>query len=150
MFKLVFAVHLLFAIFVVGPLVHATTTASRGIRTGDAAASASAARVVREYSYASVLVVLAGIGLMSLNSPDHKGEKVAEFGDTWIWLSVLLWLVAVVIGLTVVVPALTKAAKVIGEQGSVATLTARAGGAGGVVGLIFAGIVFLMVYQPGS
>jgi hypothetical protein len=148
-FKLLFALHLLFAIFAIGPLVHAATTASRGVRRGDGAATVSAARMLRVYSYTSVLVVIVGMALMSLDDPDGPG-KVAEFKDLWIWLSVVLWLVAIAITLFVLVPALTKVTATIGAAGSVAAFTARVAAAGGVVGLIFAGIVFLMVYQPGS
>ncbi len=150
MFNLLLSLHVLFAIFAVGPLVHAATTAARGIRTGDGAATASSARTVRIYSYASVLVVLVGSAMMSLDSPDKKGEKVAQFGDTWIWLSVLLWLVAVAVALLAVVPALDKASALIGKQESVVAMTARVAAPGGIVGLIFAGIVFLMVYRPGG
>jgi hypothetical protein len=105
--------------------------------------------MLRVYSYTSVLVVIVGMGLMSLDDPDGPG-KVAEFKDLWIWLSVVLWLVAIAITLFVLVPALTKVTATIGAAGSVAAFTARVAAAGGVVGLIFAGIVFLMVYQPGS
>lgn len=150
MFKLLLALHLLFAIFAIGPLVHAATTAARGVRTGDAAATASAARTVRIYSYVSVLVVIAGFALMSLDSPRHKGEKVAQFSETWIWLSALLWLAAVAIALALVVPALSKASEAIGRDQSVVAMTGRVAAGGGVVGLIFAVIVFLMVYQPGG
>src|SRR5690349_24534627 len=72
--KLVFALHLLFAIFAIGPLVHAATTAGRGVRTGDGTATASSARMLKTYSYASLLVVIAGMALMSMDDPDHKGE----------------------------------------------------------------------------
>lgn len=149
MVKLVFALHLLFAIFAIGPLVHAATTAGRGVRRGDGAATASAARMLRIYSYASVLVVIAGMALMSMDDPDDKGEKIGEFGQVWIWLSLLLWLVAIGLVLGVIVPTLTKVTRMIGAQDSVVTLTSRVAAAGGLVGIIFAVIVFLMVYQPG-
>ncbi len=149
MVKFVFALHLLFAIFAIGPLVHAATTAGRGVRKGDGAATASSARMLRIYAYTSVLVVIAGMALMSMNDPDDKGHKIGEFSQTWIWLSVVLWLVAMAIVLAVIVPSLTKATALIQQQGSVVTLTGRVAASGGVVGLIFAGIVFLMVYQPG-
>ncbi|HEY8300293.1 MAG TPA: hypothetical protein VIG48_00195 [Jatrophihabitans sp.] len=149
MLKLVFALHLLLAIFAIGPLVHAATTAGRGVRTGDGAATASAARMLRIYAYASVLVVIAGMGLMSMNDPDHKGQKIGEFSQVWIWLSLLLWLVAVALVLAVIVPTLTKVTTMIGAQQSVVTQTGRVAAAGGLVGVIFAVIVFLMVYQPG-
>ena len=142
--------HLLFAIFAIGPLVHAATTAGRGVRTGDAAATASSARLLKIYSYASVLVVLAGMALLSVDSPYAKGKKVGEFGDLWVWLSVVLWVVAVGIVLGVVVPTLTTVTEKVGRQESVAGLTGRVAASGGVVGLLFAVIVFLMVYRPGS
>jgi hypothetical protein len=147
--KFVFALHLLFAIFAIGPLVHAATTAGRGVRKGDAAATAASARMLRIYSYASVLVIIAGFALMSMDDPHDNGRKIGEFSQVWIWLSLLLWLVAIGIVLAVAVPALEKATRSIGEQNSVAALTGRVAAAGGVVGLIFAVIVFLMVYQPG-
>jgi hypothetical protein len=147
--KLVFALHLLFAIFAIGPLVHAATTAGRGVRKGDGAATASSARMLKVYSYTSVLVVIAGMALMSMDDPDDKTRKIGEFSQTWIWLSVVLWLAAIAIVLAVIVPTLNKATALIQQQGSVVTLTARVAASGGVVGLIFAVIVFLMVYQPG-
>lgn len=149
MTNLIFALHLLFAIFAIGPLVHAATTAGRGVRKGDGVATAASARMLRIYAYASVLVVIAGMGLMSMDDPDHKGQKLAEFSQTWIWLSLVLWLVAMAIVLAVIVPTLTRATKLIGEQSSVVTLTGRVAAGGGVVAVIFAVIVFLMVYQPG-
>jgi hypothetical protein len=144
----VFALHLLFAIFIIGPLVHAATSAGRGIRTGNGVATASSARVLRIYSYASLLVVIAGMGLMSMD--DDKTHKLGEISQLWIWLSLTLWLVAIAVVLFVIVPTLTKATALIGKQESVVSLTARAAAAGGVVALFFAVIVFLMVYQPGK
>jgi hypothetical protein len=145
MFKLLLALHLLFAIFAVGPLVHAVTTAGRGIRHGDASATAAAARMTRLYAYASVLVVLIGFGLMSVK---RNGRTVADFGDLWIWLSALLWLLAVVVALGAIVPALDDVTQRIGKHESVVAMTARVSALGGVVALMFGVIVFLMVYRP--
>lgn len=149
MFKIIYALHLLFAIFAIGPLVHAVTTASRGLRKGDAAAATASARMTRIYAIASVLVVVLGFGLMSITSPYTK-KPVATFSETWIWLSVALWVVAMAIALAVTVPALRTAAKQITDGSGVGALTARVAASGGVIALIFVAIVFLMVYQPGS
>ncbi len=89
------------------------------------------------------------MALMSMDDPDHKGQKIGEFSQVWIWLSLLLWLVAVALVLAVIVPTLTKVTAMIGAQQSVVTQTGRVAAAGGLVGVIFAVIVFLMVYQPG-
>lgn len=143
MHNLVLALHLLFVIFAVGPLVHSATTASRGVRNNDAAAVTGSSRMARIYSYASVLAVLAGFGLV-------QKKWHADFGDTWVWLSVLLWLVAVVIVLAVLVPSLDRAASQIRAEAPVTALVGRVAASGGVIGLIFAAIVFLMVYRPGG
>ncbi|MGH8960229.1 MAG: DUF2269 family protein [Jatrophihabitantaceae bacterium] len=149
MFKIMLALHLLFAIFAVGPLIHAATTAGRGVRRGDGTATASSSRMVKIYSYASLLVIIFGFGLMSSKSA-YTHKEVAKFSEPWIWISALLWLVAVALALGVIAPTLEKATALIGKQESVAPLTARIAAAGGVVGIAFAVIVFLMVYQPGK
>lgn len=149
MFKILLALHVLFAIFAIGPLVHAAMTAGRGVRQGDGAATAAAGRMLRIYAVASVLVVLLGFGLMSAKSP-HTGEATATIGETWIWLSGLLWLVAVGLVLGLLVPTLEKATELITGGQPVAALTGRVAAAGGGVALIFTGIVFLMIYQPGG
>jgi hypothetical protein len=154
MFKIVLALHLLFAIFAIGPLVHAATTAGRGIRKGDAAVVGSSARMLRIYSYASVLVVILGFALMSSKSPfTHK--TTAKFSETWIWLSVVLWAVAIGLVFAVLMPGLAHASRLLAagdptaDTGRLKALTGRVAAAGGLVGVIFAAIVFLMVYQPG-
>jgi hypothetical protein len=146
-FKLLLALHLLFAVFAIGPLVHAATTAGRGVRHGDAAATAASARMLRIYSYASVLVVLAGFALLPVK---FHGQKVGEFSDLWVWLSLLLWAAGVAIVLALVVPALGRVGALLGGGQSAAPMTARVAAGGGVVGIIFAVIVFLMVYRPGG
>jgi len=147
MLKIMFALHLLFAIFAIGPLVHAATTAARGVRQRDAKATAYTARMARIYAYVSVLVVVFGFGLMASK---QDGQQVAKVSETWIWLSALLWLIAVALVLAVVVPTLDKATALISKQESPASLTGRVAAAGSVVGIVFTVIVFLMVYRPGG
>ena len=149
MFNAMLALHLLFAIFAVGPLVHAVTTASRGVRQGDSRATAHAARMSRIYSYGSVLTIIFGFALMSATSP-FTHTQVAKFSETWIWLSLLLWAIAVAITLAVISPALDRATARIEDPRPLTGLAARIGASGGVVSLMFVAIVFLMVYQPGG
>lgn len=179
MLKFLLAAHLVLAVFAIGPLVHAATTASRGVRRGDGRATASAARTLRIYAYVSVLAIGAGFALMSQKraaplpasiplrhignlQSGHQGAynsyvvitldkvNIAEFSDVWIWLSLVLWLLAMAIVLGVLVPTLNKVTKLIEAEDSVVTLTARVAAAGGVVALIFLAIVIIMVYKPGS
>ncbi|MBB2890812.1 hypothetical protein [Flexivirga oryzae] len=174
MLKLLLLLHLLTAIFAVGPLAHAVTTASRGLRHADPVALQASSRTAKVYAAASVLVVIFGMGLMSQK---RRGEELGSIGDTWIWLSLVLWAIGVAITFLVVTPSLDKAAEEIsrGSGGSsspsrgssgpeersgggrietgatpVSSYTARVAASGGVVALIFAVIVALMVYRPGS
>lgn len=149
MFKILLALHILFAVFAIGPLIHAATTAARGVRQGDGAATAAAGRMLRIYAMASVVVVLLGFGLMSAESP-YTGEATAKISETWIWLSGVLWLVAVGLVLGLLVPTLEQATEKIAAAQPVAALTGRVAAAGGIVAVIFTVIVFLMVYQPGG
>lgn len=149
MFKLLLALHVLFAIFAIGPLVHAATTAARGVRHADAAALAASGRVLKIYSYISVVVIVLGFALLSVNVP-HTNQKPGEFGQVWVWLSLVLWVVSLALVLAIVVPALSAAGAKLASSQPVATLTGRVAASGGVVGLLFAVIVFLMVYRPGS
>lgn len=149
MFNLMFALHLLFAIFAVGPLAHAAMTASRSLRQGDVAVLHTSARMTRFYTYGSVLAIVFGFGLMSSTSP-YTNTTVARFGETWIWLSLVLWLLVVVLALSVIAPSLDKAAQGSSGSGSGQALMGRVTAAGWVSALILAVIVFLMVYQPGG
>jgi len=150
MFKIMLALHLLTAIFAIGPLVGAATTASRGLRKADASATGNAARTLTVYGYASLVVVIFGFGLMSAKAPWDKSKHVAEFSEPWIWISVILWLCTLALIFGLVVPALKQATAAIGSGSSVDQLTGRVAAGGGVVALIYVAIVVLMVYQPGS
>lgn len=151
MFDLFLFLHLLTTVFAVGPLVHAATTASRGLRNADASAIAAAERTTTVYAFASMLVVVFGFALMSSEDPDHPGHAVATISDTYIWLTLLLWLVAAGVALGLVVPALRQAGEALGSGAELASsLTARVAAGGGTIALLFTAIIALMVYRPGA
>ena len=166
MLKLMLLLHLLTAIFAIGPLAHAVTTASRGLRHADPAALRASSRTAKVYAAASVLVVIFGMGLMSQK---RRGEELGSIGEIWIWLSLVLWAIGVAITVLVVTPSLDKAAdagsdasrssspeersgggRIETSATAVSSYTGRVAASGGVVALIFVVIVVLMVYRPGS
>lgn len=103
--------------------------------------------MLKVYSIASVIVVILGFALMSMISPrTHK--PVGSFTDTWIWLSVLLWLIGIGLSWGVLSRTLDRATAMINSGESIAALRGRVAAIGGVVGLIFAAIIVLMVYRP--
>lgn len=150
MFQIMFALHLVFVIFAIGPLAHASTTAVRGLRRADPTAAATSARTTRFYAYASILAIIFGFALMSATSP-YTHTAVAQFSETWIWLSLILWLIAMGLALAITAPALNTAAEQLTDGGTAsATLTTRVAASGGLVAAVLIAIVFLMVYQPGG
>lgn len=140
---LLITVHVLFVVFAIGPLAHAATTASRGVRAGDATAVAGSARTVKIYGYLSIVVAVIGMGLVQ---PKYQHS----FGDTWVWLSVVLWAIATALVFALLLPSLQGAAKALANGASAASLTGRIAAAGGIIALLYAVIVALMVYKPGS
>jgi uncharacterized membrane protein len=138
---LLLSLHILFAIFAVGPLVGAASISARGVRAGDAAMVASSARTVRIYGYASILVALLGLGLA-------QPKWHARFSYPWVWISLVLYLAALALSLLVLAPSLNRAADRLAGGGGARAEGARAAGAGGLISLLFAVIVFLMVYKP--
>jgi uncharacterized membrane protein len=149
MFQIMTVLHLIAAVFIIGPLVYAVTSAGRALRQRDAAAATAAARVTRIYAYASVVVVIFGFGLMSAKSP-YTGKSVAEFSEAWVWLSVLLWIVGAALALAVTAPALTQAADRNASGTAVDSVKGRVLASGIAVAVLFVAIIVLMVYRPGS
>lgn len=178
MFRLLLTLHVLLAIFLVGPLTMIPMTALRSIRRRDAPALHAAARQTMLFGFASLLVFLLGFGVVSAKS------KEFSVGDPWIVISMTLYIVALVLALLVLVPDLRRAGKLI-EHGVLAaapptpevtaeddaepaepTLTAtasdlatkqrldslrgRAAAMAGLVTLLFAVIIVLMVVKPFS
>jgi hypothetical protein len=84
---------------------------------------------------------------MSMISP-YTHKKVASFTDTWIWLSVLLWLIGIALSWGVLSRTLDRATTMINNNESIAALRGRVAAIGGLVGVIFGAIIVLMVYRP--
>jgi hypothetical protein len=135
--------HILFAVFAIGPLVHAATTASRGIRHGNRDEIAGSARTLKIYAGASVLVVIFGMSLVQ--SKYHH-----EFSDTWIWLSVVIWAVLTGLVVAVLIPGLGGAGRALEAGQPAGGFIARVAAAGGLVGIGYAVIVALMIWKPGA
>ena len=135
------ALHVLFAIFAVGPLVGAAMATPRALRNRDPAAMTWTARLLRLYALASVLVVAIGFALMP------TGKQPAHIGDVWIWVSALLWAATAVLVLAVLAPALDERARSTTTDEPAAGF-GRIAAMAGMVPLVFTVIVFLMVYQP--
>jgi uncharacterized membrane protein len=140
--NLVVSLHVIAAIFLLGPLVFATSATPRAIRSGGADTLRFLARTSSIYTYASILVLILG----AANVQSRYGYS---FGQTWIWLSLVLFVLALGLVIALVLPAQKRALKLL-EAGQDATKQLPViAAAGGTAALAIAAIAFLMIYQPG-
>jgi uncharacterized membrane protein len=150
--------HVAAAVFIVGPLAILPMTAMRAIRAGSPTQVRTLARSTNVFGLLSLLVVFFGFGAMGLSDPKYH----TTIASTWIWLSIVFYVVALALSLFVVVPAMRRAADAIeGEEAVEAedpaarpAPPARNGGYGalagtsGIASLLLLAIVVLMVWKP--
>lgn len=134
--------HVALAVFLIGPLTVVVAATPAAIRGGAPSVPLLRwfARTTRFYGLATVLVLVLGIALVS---PDYS------YGQLWIWGSLVLFAVAIVLLLRVVEPGQQAALEAIEAGGDTAGLEKRLLAVGGVVSLCWVAILALMIYQPG-
>jgi uncharacterized membrane protein len=139
------AVHVAAAVFIVGPMAILPHTALRPLRSGDVGVVRWLTRSVNLFTWLSLIVFF--FGFAAMGSAPKKYD--ISFGDTWIWLSIVLFVIAFLLSRFVVVPNMRKATDEIdaGAQGKPSGYGAIAGSAGAVT-LLLVVIVVLMVWRP--
>ena len=148
--------HVLAAVFLVGPMAVLPMSAMRALRSGDRAQLGSLARSTNVFSLASLLVVVFGFGVMGMSDPKFH----LSITTSWILTSLVLYLVALAVNLALVVPALREAAA---APTAVASATREGAGEGagggsagyqriamgsGLVSVLLVVVVILMVWKP--
>jgi uncharacterized membrane protein len=113
MTKFVMVLHVLAAVFLIGPMAIAPMIGMRAIRKHDARGVHEAARTTTLYTLLSLVV--AGLGLVLT----AVGSKYWSFGDVWIVVSLTLYVIALLLGIGVVSPGLTAAARLLDASTSV-------------------------------
>ena len=99
--------HVLAAVFLIGPLAVAPMTGLRAIRHQDVATVRGSARQTTLYGLLSLVVF--GLGLAVVPT-EHRHYS---FGSAWITISMTLYIIALLITLLVVAPSLMRAAKLL-------------------------------------
>lgn len=134
-------IHVVLAIFLIGPLVSAANQGPRALRDGDTGVLRLLARTVTVNGWASIAVAVVGFGLVQRRYGN-------EFTDAWLIVSILLFVVATLLVVLLLAPLLRGAAAAAG--GSTAHLAGRVGALAGVASLCYVVITVLMVWQPGT
>ncbi|BCJ33047.1 hypothetical protein Athai_05500 [Actinocatenispora thailandica] len=146
MFTVLLTIHVVLAVFLIGPVAVIPMTALRSVRQRDAAAVRGGARQTAVFGFGSILVFLFGFGVMG-SKPDWF-----SFSDLWLLVSVIAYVVAIVLVLALVVPDLRRAARAIEadpvDEARLGALRGRLSAVAGLASLLFLFIVVLMVARP--
>ncbi|GAA3875168.1 hypothetical protein GCM10022381_17310 [Leifsonia kafniensis] len=141
--------HVVGAVFIVGPMAILPMSAMRAVRAGNAGQVAMLAKSTNLFSWLSLLVVIFGFGVMGM--ADEKFNLSITTG--WILWSIILYVVALGLTLFLVVPTMRKAADALeGTPGTDAaagraSYPAIAAGSG-IASLLLVAVVVLMVWKP--
>lgn len=134
--RAVLVVHVVLAIFVIGPLVAGANQAARALRADDGRGLALVSRTVTVYGWGSLLVAVFGFGLV---------RDDVSYSDGWLLASIVLFVVAAVLVLALLAPMLRRA---VATGGPTAGLAPRAAMLGGIASLCYVAIAVLMVWRP--
>ena len=139
--RAVLVIHVVLAIFLIGPLVAAANQVARELRGGSADTLRLLARTVTIYGWASLAVGIVGFGLV---------RDEFKFSDGWLIASIVLFVVASVLILALLVPMLRRATTGAGAGTGGAALAPRAAALAGVASLCYVAIAVLMTWKPGG
>lgn len=131
--------HIGFAIFTIGPLTITMMTTPRFIRSGDVSVVRFLHRNTRLYALLSLAVFVVGAG---------QAARGNIFDQTWVSVSMTLFVVALVLIFAIVEPDQRRAVKRMQESEEAAVQTGRIGAVAGVVSALWLVILVLMVWQP--
>ena len=135
--------HVVTAVFVVGPMAVLPMTALRAVRAGNAPVVGLLARSTWVFSLASLVVAVLGFGVVG-TADQRFGLSV---GTPWVLTSIVLYLVALAVSLFLVVPGMRQAAADLAASGA-SKAYGRIAAASGVVSLLLLAVTVLMVWKP--
>jgi uncharacterized membrane protein len=144
MHTLLDVLHVVAAVFLIGPLAILPMSGMRALRAGQGPAVASLARSTAIFAWASLAVVVFGFGVLGTTDKRY-GLSITT---PWIWISIVLYLIALGLTLFAVVPAMKSAAAIGDTENSTAGGYGRIAMASGIASLLLLVVVILMVAKP--
>lgn len=142
--QIISILHIVTAVFIVGPMAILPMTAMRGMRAGDSTGVATLAKSTFVFSMLSLLVAVFGFGAVSMADPQWG----LTFGTTWVMISIVLYALALLLSLALVVPGLRTAAARLASGEAVGGAYARVAAGSGIVALLLVAVTVLMVWKP--
>jgi len=140
------ALHVVAAVFVIGPMAILPMTAMRAVRAGNGPAVEVLARATRVFTLASILVAFLGFAVLGSVA---KTDKISVTTG-WVLASVVLYIVALAVSLLVVVRSLETAGAALATGGADAgrAVYGRIAASSGIVALLLVAVTVLMVWRP--
>jgi uncharacterized membrane protein len=146
--------HVVGAVFIVGPMAVLPQSGLRAIRAGNSGAVTTFAKSTFIFTIASIVVALLGFALVGMADPKYH----LSVGTPWVLSAVIAYALALVVSLVLVVPGLRGAARAIGSnpggvtaEGAVSAKApgyAKVAAGSGLVSLLLVVVVVLMVWKP--
>jgi len=136
--------HVVGAVFLIGPLAILPMTGMRAIRAGQGGQVATLSRSTFVTALLSLLVVVFGFGAMATSDPKYD----LSIGTPWILWSLVSYAVAVALTLLLVVPAMRSAAETLGAGGDPKSQYSKVAALSGIATLLLVVPVVLMVWKP--
>ncbi|HEY4267378.1 MAG TPA: DUF2269 family protein [Galbitalea sp.] len=140
--------HVVGAVFIVGPMAVLPQSGLRAIRTGNSGAVTTLAKSTFIFTIASIVVALLGFALVGMADPKYH----LSVGTPWVLSAVIAYALALVLSLVLVVPGLRGAARAMasndGAVSSKAPGYAKVAAGSGLVSLLLVVVVVLMVWKP--
>lgn len=130
--------HVVGAVFLIGPMAILPMVGMRDIRAGNGAQAATLGRSTFVCSLASVLVIVFGFGVLGMSAPKFD----LSITTPWILASLIVYLGALALTLAVVVPGLREAGK------NAEATYKRVAMSSGISSLLLLAAVVLMVWKP--
>ncbi|GAA4165873.1 hypothetical protein GCM10022286_29680 [Gryllotalpicola daejeonensis] len=145
------ALHVIFAVFIIGPMALLPHTGLRALRVHDAKQVRGLARSTSIFSWASLVVFVLGFAAL--------GTADIPFTKLWVWLSVVLYAGAFVLSVFVIVPNLNRGAEEItsaaaanpsveGEKLARPAAYSAVAATAGVSTILLVVVVILMAFRP--
>lgn len=136
--------HVLAAILLVGPSIVATSASARVLRAGPEQAGVARflLRTSTVYSLGTLVVIALGMALVPVAG--------YSYGDAWLSASMTLSVVAVLVVLALVLPALRSGVTALESGGSAGEQAGKVAALSGVAALAWVAVLVLMYWQPGG
>ncbi len=144
--------HVVTAVFIIGPMAILPMTAMRAARIRNGAQVLALARATSTFTLLSLIVFVSGFALLGVS--DTKDHFTLASG--WIIGSIVLYLLALAVNLVVTVPAMKRVGgDVTASTGLDGTISAgrpagygAIAGGSGIASLLLVAVVVLMVWKP--